>query len=192
MTYTVQFDFAPAYELAISYFAFTQRNSHKALELGNTWVKTLQDQLPSTLQIALKKEPISLSVDLLIRQCPNERTPEAFLTWLAGLSVGDMHELLAPWHQRCQVTSADCEIKPCTCCPSGTTIIFGTLTKQFSTVWSRRPSQTPTDQPILARRPARTRYQRHPHPADRGAEGNRLGATVPFASLQLVQSLSRA
>lgn len=102
MTYTVQLDFTPVYELVQSLHLYLQPSNHKTLELGPSWAKSVRAELPAELATELNPKDTALDQALsmlyvLILQAPGDRTPEAFVDWLAQLSSGDLYELLHPY-----------------------------------------------------------------------------------------------
>jgi DNA-binding transcriptional ArsR family regulator len=98
--YRVEVDWAPAYELLVSLKAYVDKTTHKTLELGPNWAKTVRTQLSPETAAELSAREVLQGVnlvDLLIHQCPGERGAASFLTWLASLSQGDLYEYLAPF-----------------------------------------------------------------------------------------------
>ncbi|MED4752774.1 winged helix-turn-helix domain-containing protein [Brevibacillus choshinensis] len=97
MALTLEIDFAPAHELASSFYAFTHKSSHKVLELGASWVKSVKNRLPENFLKEIANDPEVCDLNLLVWACPGERTTEGFLTWLSGLSSGDLFDLFSRW-----------------------------------------------------------------------------------------------
>jgi DNA-binding transcriptional ArsR family regulator len=97
--YEVVVDWCPAHELGVSLRAFLGRSEHKTFELGSDWPKQVRQSLTPALSAQLSSMRViddALFMDLLIRQCPGERTASDFISWLAKLSPGQLYEWLAP------------------------------------------------------------------------------------------------
>ncbi|MBI3971446.1 MAG: helix-turn-helix transcriptional regulator [Chloroflexi bacterium] len=100
MGYTVDVDYAPAYELLVSLRAYIQQKDHSTLQLGAKWVSHVRQQLRPEFAEALaaEKEPWGPAMfPLLIWQSPHKREAAAFVNWLGALSVGEIYERLAPY-----------------------------------------------------------------------------------------------
>lgn len=97
MAYTIEIDFSPAYEFVLSLEAYARKKNHKVLELGSSWLKSIQSQLPSSFSHKLDHVHALTSLDLplFIWKCPVERSALGFLNWFAGLSSGELHEIIA-------------------------------------------------------------------------------------------------
>src|SRR5579872_564782 len=97
--YNVEIDWAPAYELWISLFAFTSKSDQKTLDLGMDWVRAVSSQITPGLREKLDDAGggVHFPIQLLIKQAPGDRSPRSFLTWLASLSPGDLYERVQPW-----------------------------------------------------------------------------------------------
>ncbi|MDP2872095.1 MAG: helix-turn-helix domain-containing protein [Bacillota bacterium] len=96
--FRVEVDYAPAYELGVSVVSLMVRKFHRLLDLGPDWPAKVRRQLSPELRDALKtalEEQSSLPLDLLVRQCPGDRSAGGFVRWLRGLSAGDIYELVA-------------------------------------------------------------------------------------------------
>jgi len=57
--------------------------------------KSLSDSLSQRLED--RRLEVLHRLNLLVWQCPGERNPETFLSWLEQMSVGEMYERLVPW-----------------------------------------------------------------------------------------------
>ncbi|HLJ65883.1 MAG TPA: winged helix-turn-helix domain-containing protein [Chloroflexota bacterium] len=100
VSYSVEVDWCPPYELVISLGAFAARQEHKTLDLGTAWARQVQKQLSPELTALLASpelEALNLPLGLLIRSCPGKRDVDSFLCWLEGLSAGELYELVAPY-----------------------------------------------------------------------------------------------
>lgn len=99
--FSVKVDFCPAYELMASLNAAMNRATQRLLDLGRKWLTRVRRQMSRDLREALAAAEAGgdrLEVlYLLAYLCPGERTAEGFLGWLAGLSPGDIYELVAPY-----------------------------------------------------------------------------------------------
>lgn len=97
--YRVEVDWAPAYELLISLYAYVGTSDRQIMDLGADWLKSARQQIGPELaaELAAYRNAKALFVpNLLVRLCPGERDAEGFLRWLGGLSAGALYELLAP------------------------------------------------------------------------------------------------
>lgn len=99
MSYEVKIDFCEAYELFASFNAYTNKKSHKGLELGGRWIKNVREKLsPKFNEELTKLQSLDVWIDLLLLDCPaNKRAPIEFLSWVDGLSVGELYERMSPW-----------------------------------------------------------------------------------------------
>jgi DNA-binding transcriptional ArsR family regulator len=98
-------DWAPAYELVLSWLCFTHQKLHPRLDLGPAWLKDVRRRLPPDFTIArprgaakdrnTPKDEHDLLL-LLARACPVGPDAAAFVTWLAQLTPGAAYEALAP------------------------------------------------------------------------------------------------
>jgi DNA-binding transcriptional ArsR family regulator len=97
--YEVKIDYCEAYELISSFNAYTNKKSHKGLELGGNWIKNLREKLSPKLKEKLKRlQSLDVWLDLLLLDCPaDKRTPIEFLSWVEALSVGELYERMSPW-----------------------------------------------------------------------------------------------
>jgi DNA-binding transcriptional ArsR family regulator len=99
LNYAVEIDFCEVYELVISFRAFLDKKSHKGLELGPSWVKSVRNKLSPKFIEELdneKAKSMGLSIDLLLQEYPNQRTSKEFLEWLGELSAGEIYERIVP------------------------------------------------------------------------------------------------
>ncbi|MGE5561568.1 MAG: ArsR/SmtB family transcription factor [Chloroflexota bacterium] len=96
MPYIVEVDWAPIYELTTSldtYAAF--RRMAKTLELPADWSEAIRARGGERLARALSDGDLSLGgAELLVWQCPGERTTEAVLAWIEGLSLDELTDRL--------------------------------------------------------------------------------------------------
>lgn len=99
MSYEVKIDFCEAFELFTSFNAYTNKKSHKGLELGSGWVKRIREKMSPAFHETIKGVQSSdLSLDLLLLDCPPEkRSVKEFLTWVDQLSVGELYERMSPF-----------------------------------------------------------------------------------------------
>lgn len=97
--YRVEVDWAPAYELLISLYAYVGTSDRQIMDLGPEWLKSVRQQIGPELaaELASYRNAKALSVpNVLVRLCPGERDAEGFLRWLSGFSAGALYEMLAP------------------------------------------------------------------------------------------------
>lgn len=91
--YTVEVDYAPAYELAISLQAYLCRPVHGTIEQGPAWADRVRQQLTPEFAARLAANGPGLMAfpfDLLIWQCPAPRDCQSFLQWLGALPVDEL------------------------------------------------------------------------------------------------------
>jgi DNA-binding transcriptional ArsR family regulator len=98
-------EWAPAYELLVSFTSFLARRMHPLLELGSGWVRSVRLSLPADFErrgkqlddLVDSKEKGKLDdlLWLLVHVCPGPRDASAFLDWLEQLGPGDAYELVA-------------------------------------------------------------------------------------------------
>lgn len=102
MSYGIQVEFAPSYELIASGSIFIKRNLSRHLLFGDQWIKEVESQIGEEL----KKEILAFAdlgtwteyMILLSHIRANEEdTPEGFLKWVEGIQPGELFELLSPF-----------------------------------------------------------------------------------------------
>jgi DNA-binding transcriptional ArsR family regulator len=101
MSYQVQIEFSPVYELLISLQAFLNRPNHKTLDIGLEWVQQVKKKLPATWTRTISGDSgrtISRDafIEVLLLHCPAKADVTSFLRWLSNLSLGEMYEILVP------------------------------------------------------------------------------------------------
>ncbi|ASA22824.1 ArsR/SmtB family transcription factor [Paenibacillus donghaensis] len=98
MTYEVEIQFQPIYELVNSLHTFICKRSYKKMDLGPGWAaetaKGLSEELLSRLEQTELDQNWKL-MNLLIYCCPCKETVESVLVWIAGLSIGELYETLS-------------------------------------------------------------------------------------------------
>lgn len=94
MGFRVSVDFAPAHELVLSLDAFFYTPA-KSLDLGADWVSAVRKRFAMAKDWENPFDPFLLT--LLVQHCPGERSAAAFLDWLAGLTPGQLYELVTPY-----------------------------------------------------------------------------------------------
>lgn len=98
MTYRVQFEYSPVYELLLSFMIYSRRKWTRNLEIGSSWLKET-DELFGPRR---KAESGALTEDtfdrlfLLAYLSPNKQDVPSYLDWLSSLSPGQLYELLSP------------------------------------------------------------------------------------------------
>ena len=108
MTYSLAFDYTPAYELFTSLYAYSFKKLHKRIELGPDWVKSVRGQIGDSLHARLSEfGEVWHAMNLLTWVCPHKESAESFLTWLDGLPLGEIYERLAPWVPSFPADTAD-------------------------------------------------------------------------------------
>ncbi|MBE4907675.1 winged helix-turn-helix transcriptional regulator [Bacillus luteolus] len=95
MTYKVEIDFEPIYEVVSSLSVYvTQKTNY---DLDKQWFKDVEIRIQPELKKLLKdKESLHLIGYLLLlaRKSPYKNSLEKFLSWFKGLSIGEIYELL--------------------------------------------------------------------------------------------------
>jgi DNA-binding transcriptional ArsR family regulator len=97
MTYRVQFDYSPVYELLLSYMIYSRRKWTRNLDIGNAWLKDIDEQLGSRhkLDSSTYNEAAFDRLFLLAYLCPNKENVPSFLDWLLDQTPGQLYELLS-------------------------------------------------------------------------------------------------
>jgi DNA-binding transcriptional ArsR family regulator len=118
----LEVEWAPAYELLISFGAFVFFSKHALLELGQPWVAQVRAALPDEFAARLSRKSVATALKqhgdllyVLIRACPGDRDVRGFLDWLSDLTPGAAYEAVvhrleesapglprefAPWRDR--------------------------------------------------------------------------------------------
>ncbi|HYF96352.1 MAG TPA: helix-turn-helix domain-containing protein [Symbiobacteriaceae bacterium] len=96
MTYRVTVQHSLVYEFLVSFKAYTDRASHKALDLGQAWVREVGRRLPEGFGEMASKAAKALPPSELTKVCPAGDDPLGLIEWLAGMPVGELYELIVP------------------------------------------------------------------------------------------------
>ncbi|WP_309121997.1 winged helix-turn-helix domain-containing protein [Paenibacillus sp.] len=98
MTYRVQFDYSPVYELLLSFMIYSRRKWTRNLDIGNAWLKETDDLFGPKRKAASGacSEDTFDRLFLLAYVCPNKEDVHSFLDWLSDQSPGQLYELLSP------------------------------------------------------------------------------------------------
>ncbi len=91
-------DWAPAYELLLSFVTFVECDKHCMEELGPDWLSNARRKLPAGHQISKVHFNVKQDDQLLarlIRGCPTDRGASEWLDWLGQLTPGLAYETLA-------------------------------------------------------------------------------------------------
>lgn len=98
--YSVDVDFAPAYELIVSLVAYRANKEHKTLALGPAWAAQVRDRLPAPvvpdIDAADGMSLLPLLIPLIWR-APCRLDAGAFVEWLRAMAVDEVVERLAPY-----------------------------------------------------------------------------------------------
>lgn len=94
MDYTIQVDWAPAFELTASLAAHFSKH-RKILELPTGWDEQVLDRAGAAFG-DLAPPPHGTWLDHAIWRCPPSRTGPGFIAWLGDVPIGDLYTLLAP------------------------------------------------------------------------------------------------
>jgi DNA-binding transcriptional ArsR family regulator len=101
----VAIEWAPAYELLVSFACFISRRLHPILDLGPEWARDVRMRLPAGYLAGINQRGPSAIFEskcgddlllLLARACEGSREAGPFLDWFGELSTGVAYELLAP------------------------------------------------------------------------------------------------
>ncbi|WP_187274280.1 helix-turn-helix transcriptional regulator [Paenibacillus sp. N3.4] len=100
MSYRIEIDCNPAYELVISLFAYSKKNITKGIALGSDWRRSVKSGLSASLSQELDAALLDdfTGIDLLIGSCPDSQkaTTSSFLNWLDQLQPAELFHLLSP------------------------------------------------------------------------------------------------
>ncbi|MDZ5470449.1 winged helix-turn-helix domain-containing protein [Bacillus sp. 31A1R] len=96
MSYQVEFEFSPIYELVNSLELFVHKRGIKNVDLGVDWVKKVQENLDAaSVELGdAKAIPCFNYLYLLIWQSPEKEDINKFLHWLQTLQPGNLYEKL--------------------------------------------------------------------------------------------------
>src|SRR5258708_10410898 len=95
--FDIDVDWAPAYELLISFTTFADCDKHCLDELGDRWLSDVRERLPAEFKDSRRDFNHKQDAILLLRLargCPVARDADSFLEWLGQLSPGDAYETL--------------------------------------------------------------------------------------------------
>jgi DNA-binding transcriptional ArsR family regulator len=98
MTYRVQFEYSPAYELLVSFMIYSRRKWTRNLDIGGAWLKDIDEVLGAKRKMesgSFNEESFD-RLFLLAYLCPKKDSIPEFLDWLMELSPGQLYELLSP------------------------------------------------------------------------------------------------
>ncbi|MCK9906699.1 hypothetical protein MXD63_42755, partial [Frankia sp. Cpl3] len=87
------------YELVDSLYQYVNIKEHQSFRLDKQRRKSVQQQLTPAFAAELEDERLEVlhRINLLVWQCPGDRTPVSFLKWLQEQPPGELYERLAPW-----------------------------------------------------------------------------------------------
>ncbi|MFD1735576.1 helix-turn-helix domain-containing protein [Bacillus salitolerans] len=104
MTFQVRVDDSPVYELILSFALYKRPSNIKYLDVGSKWIDHVNNQISPSLRKKLEEKDDIAFIDvacILLEQCPNRDSIEAFLEWLKKPSSGELYELLCPLLVEC-------------------------------------------------------------------------------------------
>ncbi|HZG58432.1 winged helix-turn-helix domain-containing protein [Paenibacillus sp.] len=98
MSYRVQFEYSPVYELLLSFMIYSRRKWTRNLDIGTAWLKETDDLFGAKRKAASAActEDTFDRLFLLAYLCPDKEDVPRFLDWLSALSPGQLYELLSP------------------------------------------------------------------------------------------------
>lgn len=98
MSYQIELEFHPLYELISSMAVFI--NPRPYYDLEKQWFKMMESKVPSSFIDNIQDEERKLEIGyllLMISKCPYKNSLLDFLQWFHTFSVEDMHQLLDPY-----------------------------------------------------------------------------------------------
>jgi DNA-binding transcriptional ArsR family regulator len=108
--YRVEVEWAPAYELVVSFQAFFSKSEQRHLDIGPNWAKSLKRELGPEVTARLGSQGMSSLWDAMVpmlHACPDRETVDGFLSWVDSLSVEDVRSLLPADSELCIDVSTD-------------------------------------------------------------------------------------
>lgn len=106
MSYKVDVDFSPAYELLLSLFVLMDSPSVKFFDLGRNWKGDVKKRLSPELLTAIEEsraEPPAVPPWGFVWECPDKGDVEGFLGWYEAMPLDEMYERLLPLGLRTRV-----------------------------------------------------------------------------------------
>lgn len=103
MSYQVEFSYSPINELINSFFTYTCKTTLRRSDREKAWSKEVGEKLDHNFAFMLKEDEFvpKMSklgfVHFLVQSCPNHQDVSGFISWLEGLSGGDIYEILTPY-----------------------------------------------------------------------------------------------
>ncbi|MFC0417774.1 ArsR/SmtB family transcription factor [Cytobacillus solani] len=99
MSFQVIVDFSPVNELITSLYHYINFKQHRNFSLSKDWHNSVKTELHPHFAAELEDDRLEVlhRINLLVWQCPGERTPKEFIKWLQDQPPGDLYERLAPW-----------------------------------------------------------------------------------------------
>lgn len=95
MGFTLEVDWAPAYEFVYSLWAYGSRNNQKSMELGPAWAQKVRRALPDWFDQEYQAAKSGLGFPpAVVRWCPGGRTVAELLNWLETAPLSDMQEIV--------------------------------------------------------------------------------------------------
>jgi DNA-binding transcriptional ArsR family regulator len=98
MSYQIEVEFHPLYELVSSMMVFISYKNH--YDLDKQWYQTLEEKVSPTFKVKIKEEEKLEELAFLIimmRNCPNKNSLAHFLEWFHSFTVGEIYEMLFPY-----------------------------------------------------------------------------------------------
>lgn len=100
MSYQVEVDYSPTYEMVCSFMIFCKKKWTKHLELGSDWIKRVEQQLDPeflTAVVQIKNTQVLDYFYLLAWKSPEKVSTRSFLKWVNELSEPELYEILHPY-----------------------------------------------------------------------------------------------
>jgi DNA-binding transcriptional ArsR family regulator len=103
MSYKVEFDSSPLYDLDFSLRSYINPHGaklNKLLDIGPEWQEQVRSRFDSNFNESikgLKGLPFLEYVHLLVWKSPKKDNINEFLYWLRQLTISELHEILAPY-----------------------------------------------------------------------------------------------
>ncbi|MDU0201961.1 ArsR/SmtB family transcription factor [Paenibacillus sp. MAH-36] len=98
--YIIHTTFEPLHELINSLHTYICRKSYKKIDLTSAWAKETRKRLTPEFASLLDQTEVDSNwklTYLLVHLCPDKQQVNQFLSWLEGLSPGDLYELMSEY-----------------------------------------------------------------------------------------------
>ncbi|MBB6454252.1 DNA-binding transcriptional ArsR family regulator [Salirhabdus euzebyi] len=99
MSFEIEVDFCPAYELVNSLNAYLSKQDRKSIDLGKRWYDEVSQTLTAEFKAYLGdlKPDMTKGLEHLIYSCPGKRSEQSFLKWMDDQSFQNIYDILQPY-----------------------------------------------------------------------------------------------